>query len=228
MTSACGPTPAASQRSLQENASRLRRLWSLRSARGAVNWPRGTGLYRTPTTLEQACGLGLPRVGGISRGGSSRQPTTHGTSSRATQLHESPRDTEDAVRARRVKRQEWLTRAGRISGSSCGRRSSALSSALPPSSPPSSIGLAGVVGHGHRGTGIVPFDASLKIPPANGFWIFDERLASPRTGTRSCGSTTRRTSVTYRRVWETLQESAVYGADAHNVINAARRALSSR
>lgn len=30
---------------------------------------------------------------------------------------------------------------------------------------------------------------------------------------------------TYLRVWQTLRESAVYGADAQNVINAARRAL---
>jgi hypothetical protein len=29
----------------------------------------------------------------------------------------------------------------------------------------------------------------------------------------------------YAKVWGTLRESAVYGADAHNVINAARRAL---
>jgi hypothetical protein len=33
---------------------------------------------------------------------------------------------------------------------------------------------------------------------------------------------------TYLRVWKTLQESAAYGHDAQNVINAARRALNPR
>lgn len=32
----------------------------------------------------------------------------------------------------------------------------------------------------------------------------------------------------YLRTWNTLRESAVYGADAHNVISAARRALNLR
>ncbi|GKQ34114.1 hypothetical protein ALMP_06650 [Streptomyces sp. A012304] len=32
----------------------------------------------------------------------------------------------------------------------------------------------------------------------------------------------------YAKVWRTLRESAVYGADAHSVINAARRALNPR
>lgn len=31
----------------------------------------------------------------------------------------------------------------------------------------------------------------------------------------------------YVKVWKTHRESAVYGADAHNVINAARRELNS-
>ena len=32
----------------------------------------------------------------------------------------------------------------------------------------------------------------------------------------------------YRRTWDTLRESAVYGNDAHKVISAARRALNTR
>ena len=31
-----------------------------------------------------------------------------------------------------------------------------------------------------------------------------------------------------KKVWKTLSESAVYGADAHNIINSARRALNPR
>ncbi len=32
----------------------------------------------------------------------------------------------------------------------------------------------------------------------------------------------------YSKVWATPRESAVHGADAHSVVNAARRALNSR
>jgi hypothetical protein len=32
----------------------------------------------------------------------------------------------------------------------------------------------------------------------------------------------------YKRVWKTLSESAVYGADAHNLVNSARRAPNPR
>ncbi|MFH9174360.1 helix-turn-helix domain-containing protein [Streptomyces albogriseolus] len=32
----------------------------------------------------------------------------------------------------------------------------------------------------------------------------------------------------YKKVWKTLSESAVYGADAHNLINSARRSLNPR
>ncbi|MEU8985057.1 hypothetical protein AB0C98_00955 [Streptomyces sp. NPDC048558] len=32
----------------------------------------------------------------------------------------------------------------------------------------------------------------------------------------------------YKKVWKTLSESAVYAANAHNLINSARRALNAR
>jgi uncharacterized protein DUF5753 len=37
--------------------------------------------------------------------------------------------------------------------------------------------LVGVIGMDTVSLGNVPFDASLKIPPADGFWILDDRLA---------------------------------------------------
>jgi hypothetical protein len=76
--------------------------------------------------------------------------------------------------------------------------------------------------------GIIPFSASLKLPTANGFWIFDERLAVTEDWHAEVWLDDAENIRLYGRVWKTLQESAVYGADAHNVINAARRALSAR
>ncbi len=70
--------------------------------------------------------------------------------------------------------------------------------------------LAGAIGLDTVQLGIIPLSAPLKIPPATAFWIYDESSVD-----------------TYLRTWKTLRESAMYGADAQNLISAARRALNS-
>lgn len=85
--------------------------------------------------------------------------------------------------------------------------------------------LAAVIGLDTVELGIIPFSASLKIWPGNSFWIYDERLVIVEDWHAELWIDDSDSVANYLRVWKTLDESAVYGNDAHNVINAARRAL---
>lgn len=87
--------------------------------------------------------------------------------------------------------------------------------------------LVGVIGMDTVELGIIPLSASLKIPAANGFWIFDERLVITEDWHAEVWLNDADSLATYLRIWRTLRESAVYGADAHAVIARARRAVQS-
>jgi len=143
---------------------------------------------------------------------------------RHAELMRSPRDTEDAVRSR-IQRQEMLYQRGRKYRIMMWE--GALRSLV---CPPSVLAtqlhhLAGVIGLDTVELGIIPFSASLKIWPGNSFWVYDERLVIVEDWHAEVWLDDADSVATYLRVWQTLNESAVYGADAHNVINAARRAL---
>ena len=143
---------------------------------------------------------------------------------RHAELMRSPRDTEDAVRSR-IQRQEMLYQRGRKYRIMMWE--GALRSLV---CPPSVLAtqlhhLAGVIGLDTVELGIIPFSASLKIWPGNSFWVYDERLVIVEDWHAELWLDDADSVATYLRVWQTLNESAVYGADAHNVINAARRAL---
>lgn len=136
-------------------------------------------------------------------------------------------DIEDAVRAR-VQRQEWLYRSGRKLHVLMWE--AALRSLI---CPPSILGaqldrLTGMIGMDTVELGIIPFTASVKIVPANGFWVLDDRLVVAEDWHAELWLDDADNVALYKKVWKTLRESAVYGADAHNVINAARRALNPR
>lgn len=143
---------------------------------------------------------------------------------RHAELMQSPRDTEDAVRAR-VRRQEALY------DSSKRHRIMMWEGALhalvcPPSVLAAQLDrLMSVIGLDTVELGIVPFATPLKIHPANGFWIYDERLVIVEDWHAELWIDDAGSIATYLRVWETLRESAVYGADAQRVIGEARRAL---
>ncbi|MEV7150496.1 helix-turn-helix transcriptional regulator [Streptomyces sp. NPDC093084] len=134
-------------------------------------------------------------------------------------------DIEDAVRAR-VQRQEWLYRPGRKLHVLLWE--AALRSLICP--PSVLVGqldrLAGVIGMDTVELGIIPFTASMKIVPANGFWVMDDRLVVAEDWHAELWLDDAENIALYSKVWRTLRESAVYGSDAHNIINAARRALS--
>ncbi|WP_372347128.1 helix-turn-helix domain-containing protein [Streptomyces sp. KL116D] len=145
---------------------------------------------------------------------------------RFSELHRSPKDIEEAVRAR-MRRQELLYSGQRryriVLGESVLR-----SLVCPPAVLAAQLDrLYNVIGLDTVELGIVPFGASLKLPPGPGFWIYDDRQVVTETWHSELWIEDADTIATYERVWATLQESAVYGADAHNVINAAQRALSS-
>ncbi|MFB7507889.1 Scr1 family TA system antitoxin-like transcriptional regulator, partial [Streptomyces broussonetiae] len=88
--------------------------------------------------------------------------------------------------------------------------------------------LTGVIGMDTVELGIIPFTASVKIVPANGFWVLDDRLVVAEDWHAELWLDDADNIALYSKVWKTLRESAVYGGDAHNVINAARRALNPR
>lgn len=149
------------------------------------------------------------------------------TFNRHAELMRSPRDTEDAVRAR-IQRQERLYQRGRKHRIMIWE--GALRSLV---CPPSVLAaqlhhLSAAIGLDTVELGIIPFSASLKIWPANSFWVYDERLVVVEDWHAELWIDDADSIATYLRVWKTLQESAVYGDDARNLINAARRALHAR
>lgn len=146
------------------------------------------------------------------------------TFNRHADLMRSPRDTEDAVRAR-IQRQRGLYQQGRKYRIMMWE--GALHSLIcPPSVLTAQLHhLAGSIGLDTVELGIIPFSASLKIWPGNSFWVYDERLVVVEDWHAELWIDDADSVATYLHVWNTLEESAVYGADAHNVINRARRVL---
>ncbi|MFJ3713744.1 helix-turn-helix domain-containing protein [Streptomyces sp. NPDC090053] len=146
---------------------------------------------------------------------------------RHSELMRSPRDTEDAVRAR-IQRQEGLYQRGRKYRIMMWEGALRSLVCPPPVLASQLHHLAGAIGLDTVELGIIPFSASLKIFPGNSFWIYDERLAIVEDWHAELWIDDVDSVATYLRVWNTLQESAVYGADAHHIINTARRALTPR
>lgn len=143
---------------------------------------------------------------------------------RHAELHKSPQDTEEAVRTR-IKRQEWLYRPGKQlnllmwEGALCSR-------ACPPEVLAAQLDrLLGVVGMDTVNLGIVPLDAALRLSPGNPFWILDDRLIVAEDWHAELWLDDAETIALYRRVWETFQDSALYGPDAQQVIARVRRNL---
>jgi transcriptional regulator with XRE-family HTH domain len=146
---------------------------------------------------------------------------------RHANLMQSPRDTEEAVRAR-IRRQDGLWEPGRryrilMWEAAC------FALVCPPSVLAAQLDrLTSVIGLDTVEFGIVPFSASLKIYAGNAFWIYDDRRVVVEDWHAELWLDDTDSVATYQRVWDTLGESAVYGTDAQNVINRARRALTAR
>ncbi|MFE6941037.1 helix-turn-helix domain-containing protein [Streptomyces chartreusis] len=146
---------------------------------------------------------------------------------RYADLQSTKRDTEEAVRSR-MERQSWLYQGGRRFHAMVWEP--ALHALVcPPSVLAAQLDrLAGHVGMDTIELGVIPLSASLKVPTANGFWILDNRLVIAEDWHAELWLDDEETVASYRAVWNTLGESALYGADAQNVINRVRRGLHTR
>jgi transcriptional regulator with XRE-family HTH domain len=140
------------------------------------------------------------------------------------ELQQSPRDTEEAVRSRMQRQQALYDPAKRFHLILWEAALRAL--ICPPSVLAAQLDrLSGAVGLDTVELGIIPFGASLKIPPATAFWVYDDERVIVETWHSELWIEDGASVNTYLRTWSTLRESAVYGADAHRIISAARRAL---
>ncbi|KUL26623.1 helix-turn-helix domain-containing protein [Streptomyces regalis] len=140
------------------------------------------------------------------------------------ELMQSPRDTDDAVRAR-MKRQEVLYEAHRTF------RILIWEGALHALVCPHEVmagqldRLVGLIGMSTIELGIVPFGVQLKLTPKHGFWIFDEERVIVETINTEFTLESGEDVALYGRVWDRLKESAVHGPPAHRLIARARAAL---
>lgn len=140
---------------------------------------------------------------------------------RYAELQQSPRDIEDAVRAR-IARQALLYEPGRVFHLLLWE--AALYAAVAPRDVLAGQmdRLTSVIGLDTVQLGIVPFGAQLAIPPANAFWLYDDRLAIVEDWHAELWLDDTDTVTLYRRVWDTLASSAVYGTHARRLLARAR------
>lgn len=146
------------------------------------------------------------------------------TFTRHADLYRSARDTEDAVRSR-MRRQEALYQPGKKFRIIMWE---AVLHALvcPPGVLAGQLDrLSGVVGMDTVRLGIVPLGAPMRIPPANSFWIYDHRIVITEDWHAELWLDAAEDVELYLRVWDTLEQSAVYGPQAHRLITRARAQL---
>ncbi|MCZ0979407.1 helix-turn-helix transcriptional regulator [Streptomyces diastatochromogenes] len=143
---------------------------------------------------------------------------------RYSELHQSVRDTDDAVRAR-LRRQALLYEPGRTFDVVMWE--AALHAAVcPPQVLAAQLDrLASVIGLDTVRLGIVPLGAPVALPPAGGFWLYDDRLVIVEDWHAELWLDDADSIGLYGRVWDRLQKSAVYGASAHRLIARARAML---
>lgn len=141
--------------------------------------------------------------------------------SRMAELQQSPRDVEDAVRAR-VRRQELLYQPGRTFHIVMWEAALHAGMAPPEVLAAQLDRLGSVIGLDTVRLGIVPFGAQLGVPPANGFWLYDERLVIVEDWHAELWLDDADSLALYRRVWDSLDSSAVYGSHARRLIARAR------
>ncbi|MFJ4548621.1 helix-turn-helix domain-containing protein [Streptomyces sp. NPDC088817] len=139
-------------------------------------------------------------------------------------LQNAPRDTEAAVRAR-MRRQEWLYRPGKRLNLLM-HESVLWARICPPEVLAAQLDrLLGVVGMDTVRMGILPMDGALPLALGNSFCMLDDRLVVVEDWHAELWLDDAETIALYRQVWDTFAESAVFGADAQQVIARVRRGI---
>ncbi|MFD8988993.1 helix-turn-helix domain-containing protein [Streptomyces goshikiensis] len=142
----------------------------------------------------------------------------------SAQLRRSPRDVEDAVRAR-LRRQEVLYQRGQKYRVIIWE--AVLYAVI--GGPEVMLGqldrLAGIIGLDTVTFGVLPFSASLDLTPKHGFWIHDERNVIVETLSAEMELKEPDDVALYLRLWDYYDQAAVYGHTAHRAIARARHAL---
>ncbi|GGW29398.1 helix-turn-helix domain-containing protein [Streptomyces xantholiticus] len=139
-------------------------------------------------------------------------------------LHRSPRDIDDAVRAR-IRRQALMYDTGRTWHVLMWE--AALHTRIAPAAVMAGQldRLVGTIGLDTVHLGIVPLGSRVAIPPGPGFWLYDERLAIVEDWHAELWLDDRDSVAVYGRVWDLLHQAAVFGPAAHRLIARARAQL---
>ncbi|MFD9720011.1 helix-turn-helix domain-containing protein [Streptomyces sp. NPDC059076] len=144
--------------------------------------------------------------------------------SRYSDLHQSVRDTDDAVRAR-MRRQEMLYQPGRTFKILMWEGALHARVCPPPVLAAQLDRLTGIVGLDTVSLGIVPFGTTLPLPPSGAFWMYDDRLVIVEDWHAELWLDDLDTIGLYGRVWDLMDQAAVYGAPVHRLIARARAHL---
>ncbi|MGA5819747.1 helix-turn-helix domain-containing protein [Kitasatospora sp. NPDC094028] len=138
-------------------------------------------------------------------------------------LHQSPRDTDGAVRER-MRRQEILYEPGRRfrfilwEGALRAR-------VCPPEVLASQLDrLSGLIGLDTVSLAIIPFTAVLPLTLRHGFWVHDESYVTVETINAALHLDDQADVALYLRAWGLYEQAAVAGADARRLLVAARHA----
>ncbi|MFF5393424.1 helix-turn-helix domain-containing protein [Streptomyces sp. NPDC013012] len=148
----------------------------------------------------------------------------HATITAAADFRQTPRDIEDAVRAR-MRRQKalydpekrfvFLIHEAALHARTCSRPVHAAQLDR----------IMSVIGLDTVEVGIVPLSAQLRAAPNHGFWLYDRRLVIVETiGTEMWLADTASIE-TYEKAWDWMWESAVQGSEARRIIGRVRAAL---
>ncbi|MFE2529331.1 helix-turn-helix domain-containing protein [Streptomyces sp. NPDC059382] len=141
-----------------------------------------------------------------------------------SEFRQTPRDVEDAVRAR-IRRQEALYTPGKSF------RFLLWEGALYARTTPLAVHAAqmdrliGLVGLDTVELGVVPLTADLRRAPSHGFWIYDWRLVIVETISTEMWLDDEESIQLYERAWSWFAGSAVYGPAAQRLLSRARGAL---